>query len=617
MKRILQIITSSSTTTQYLAIFLACFMAANVSAQNTQITSIKKQLNASSSTQQTDLRNQLAHLLSSTQPDEAKQYAEEAEKIAKKIAYQLGEAEALSIQGSLMARNFERPDLAAKYHEKAFAIYKSLHKAGKIKEEKVKEFLIEVALPTYQYLLNDQNTNRKTRKAFKNYQDLERVFTQYLKDIVENAQVQLDEKQSELSTTQSKLSTTESKLSTTHSQLIQKSNVEKKLILDKLKISGNLEQKELEALALADSLSRRELEMKDQAMALLKEKARAERLAMETLQHQAEAEKQRLLTFTLLVSLGLGVLLLLVIVWSWWSQHKANLLLIKQKEELSIKNQEINLQKEEIEAQRDNIEYQNATLQQQKEEIETQRDNLSELNHEIRKQRDESNQLLLNILPNEVAQELKATGKATPKHYDMATVLFTDFKGFTKISEKLTPEQIIHELDLCFLKFDEIIEKYGVEKIKTIGDAYMCAGGIPVANRTNPIDVVKAGLEMQEFMEQFKAEKQAKGEPVWELRIGVHTGPLVAGVVGKNKFAYDIWGDTVNLAARMESSGEVGKVNISETTYELVKSHFQCTHRGKIAAKNKGEVDMYFVEKKTSLFQGIRNLNMYSHSIGA
>lgn len=610
MKGIFQIITSSLTKAQYLVLFFSCFMIVRVAAQDTQTATIKKQLNASNTTQQVDLRNHLANSLSSSQPEEAKQYAEEAEKKARKIAYQFGEAEALSVLGSLMARHFERPDLAAKYHEKAFEIYKSLSKAGKLEEEKVKEFLIEVALPTYQYLLNDQNTNRKTRKAFKNYQDLEPVFTKYLNESVQDAQVKLDE-------TQSKLSTTQSKLSTTNSQLVQKSNTEKKLILDKLKISGNLEQKELEALALADSLTSRELEMKDQALVLLKEKARAEELAMEKLKHKAEAEKQQLLNFTLLAGLGLGSLLLLVIVWSWWTQRKANILLIKQKEELSIKNTEINLQKEEIETQRDNIEYQNAILQQQKEEIETQRDNLTELNQEISKQRDESNQLLLNILPNEVAQELKATGKATPKHYDMATVLFTDFKGFTKISEKLTPEQIVHELDYCFLKFDEIIEKYGIEKIKTIGDAYMCAGGIPIANRTNPIDVVKAGLEMQEFMDEFKAEKQAKDEPVWELRIGIHTGQLVAGVVGKNKFAYDIWGDTVNLAARMESSGEVGKVNISETTYELVKAHFQCTHRGKVAAKNKGEIDMYFVEKKTSLFQGIRNLNMYSHSIGA
>jgi len=175
-------------------------------------------------------------------------------------------------------------------------------------------------------------------------------------------------------------------------------------------------------------------------------------------------------------------------------------------------------------------------------------------------------------------------------------VLFTDFKGFTQIAEKLTPAEVISELNHCFSVFDSICDKYGLEKIKTIGDSYMCAGGLPVANTTNPVDVVNAGLEMQACMKIWKAEKDAKNEPVWELRLGIHSGEAIAGVVGKNKFAYDIWGDTVNLASRMESSGEVGKVNISEATYNLIKDKFNCTHRGVIKAKNKGEVNMYFVD---------------------
>jgi len=214
----------------------------------------------------------------------------------------------------------------------------------------------------------------------------------------------------------------------------------------------------------------------------------------------------------------------------------------------------------------------------------------------VETERRKSDKLLLNILPLETAQELKEKGFATPKYYDLITVLFTDFKGFTHIAEKMTPNEVIENLNTCFYALDVICEKYGLEKIKTIGDSYMCAGGLPVANDTNPIDVVKAGLEMQVFMAQWKAEKEAKGLPAWELRLGIHSGEAVAGVVGKNKFAYDIWGDTVNLASRMESSGEVGKVNISGTTYELVKDKFQCVYRGKIEAKNKGEVEMYFVE---------------------
>lgn len=214
----------------------------------------------------------------------------------------------------------------------------------------------------------------------------------------------------------------------------------------------------------------------------------------------------------------------------------------------------------------------------------------------IEDEKERSEKLLLNILPYETAEELKEKGSATPKQYEMVSVLFTDFKGFTTIAEKLTPEQLVAELDQCFLEFDRIIDRHNLEKIKTIGDAYMCAGGIPVANTTNPVDVVKAGIEIKAYMDRMKAEREARGEDYWELRIGIHTGRVIAGVVGKNKFAYDIWGDAVNTASRMESSGEPGKVNISGETYNLVKDQFSCTYRGKIKAKNKGDIDMYFVE---------------------
>ncbi len=215
----------------------------------------------------------------------------------------------------------------------------------------------------------------------------------------------------------------------------------------------------------------------------------------------------------------------------------------------------------------------------------------------VETERQKSDALLHNILPEETAQELKEKGSATPKHYNLITVLFTDFKGFTHIAEKMTPHEVIENLNTCFYAFDLICDKYGLEKIKTIGDVYMCAGGLPIANTTNPIDVVSAGLEMQAWMVNWKIEKEAKNEVAWELRLGIHAGEAIAGVVGKNKFAYDIWGDTVNLASRMESSGEVGKVNISGATYEHIKHKFQCAYRGAIQAKNKGEIAMYFVEK--------------------
>jgi class 3 adenylate cyclase len=219
--------------------------------------------------------------------------------------------------------------------------------------------------------------------------------------------------------------------------------------------------------------------------------------------------------------------------------------------------------------------------------------------NKISKARKRSDELLLNILPEEVAEELKAKGSADAKQFDEVTVLFTDFKGFTQLSEKLTPTELIGEINECFSAFDHIMHKYSVEKIKTIGDAYMAAGGLPVSNQTHAEDVVNAALEIQKFMKEHRHKKEAEGKLFFEIRIGVHTGPVVAGIVGVKKFAYDIWGDTVNIASRMESSGEAGKVNISGSTYEVVKENFNCIHRGKIQAKNKGEIDMYFVEAIT------------------
>jgi adenylate cyclase len=219
-------------------------------------------------------------------------------------------------------------------------------------------------------------------------------------------------------------------------------------------------------------------------------------------------------------------------------------------------------------------------------------------NRIIKDERDRSKELLLNILPEETARELETSGFAKTRYYESVTVLFTDFKGFSTIAGKLTPQALVAELNDYFGTFDEIVGKYGLEKIKTIGDAYMCAGGIPIANTTHPLNAVKAALEMQEYMRKQNLDRSSKGEPDWGLRIGIHTGPIVAGVVGKKKYAYDIWGDTVNVASRMESSGEAGKVNISSATYNFIKDHYNCTHRGKISAKNIGEVDMYFVDEE-------------------
>ena len=224
---------------------------------------------------------------------------------------------------------------------------------------------------------------------------------------------------------------------------------------------------------------------------------------------------------------------------------------------------------------------------------------LADKNEMITQSQKRSDELLLNILPFEVAEELKLTGRCQAKTYSMVTIMFADFKDFTSVSEMVSAELLVDEINYCFSAFDLILPNYGVEKIKTVGDAYICVGGMPTLNFTHTTDVINAAIEIRNFMLQRKKEKEAKGEIPFELRIGIHTGPVVAGIVGVKKYAYDIWGDTVNLSARMESSSEAGRINISGATYSLVKDKFKCTYRGKIQAKNKGEVDMYFVEDIT------------------
>ena len=213
----------------------------------------------------------------------------------------------------------------------------------------------------------------------------------------------------------------------------------------------------------------------------------------------------------------------------------------------------------------------------------------------IKKGKHQSDELLLNILPAEVADELKNKGSASAKQFDNVTVLFTDFISFTTVSEQLTPQELVDELHSCFKGFDEIMEKYGIEKIKTIGDAYLAVCGLPQPNEKHAENVVYAAIEIKEFMEN---RRQTLGEKTFGIRIGLNSGSVVAGIVGVKKFAYDIWGDTVNTAARMEQNSEAGKINISEATYKIVKDKFSCEYRGEIDAKNKGMMKMYFVGKE-------------------
>ena len=217
---------------------------------------------------------------------------------------------------------------------------------------------------------------------------------------------------------------------------------------------------------------------------------------------------------------------------------------------------------------------------------------------QLESEKSKSDALLLNILPEEIAAELKRFGKSYARKHEEVSVLFADIKGFTSIAEHMTPDLLVTQLDETFRGFDYITGKYGLEKIKTIGDAYMCAAGLPQDDEAHALNAVKAAIDMQNFIGEFSRSKVIQDLPGFEIRIGIHSGSVVSGVVGTKKFVYDIWGDTVNLASQMEQQSEPGKINISGETYKLVKDHFNCKYRGKIAVKGKGDIDMYFITDK-------------------
>jgi class 3 adenylate cyclase len=241
------------------------------------------------------------------------------------------------------------------------------------------------------------------------------------------------------------------------------------------------------------------------------------------------------------------------------------------------------------------LEEQHIMLQRYNNELEVL---VKERTNELELEKDKTDKLLLNILPVETARELKEQGFSPPRHYDSVSILFSDIQGFTSIAAKMTPNDLVKRLGECFNAFDEIISRYHLEKIKTIGDAYMCAGGIPNPSSTHPVDMIHAAREMINWVNKWSINQVNNEETPWAVRIGIHTGSLVAGVIGHSKFAYDVWGDTVNIASRIESAGEPGRINISGDTYSLVNNYFNCKYRGKIDTKNRGAIEMYFVDPK-------------------
>jgi class 3 adenylate cyclase len=253
----------------------------------------------------------------------------------------------------------------------------------------------------------------------------------------------------------------------------------------------------------------------------------------------------------------------------------ANILLYKDVEKANEKLERYNLELEKV--------------------VEMRTRDIAQRNRELKAEKQKSDELLLNILPENIAEELKTHGKAKARIYENVSVLFTDFVNFTHFTEVHSPEALVAEIDHCFRAFDTIATKYHLEKIKTIGDAYLCTGGIP-----GPEDqleqVIRAAFEFRDFILDYNSKNRDSGKQLLNMRVGIHHGPVIAGVVGWKKFAFDIWGDTVNTAARIESHGVPGKVNVSETVFERMKDIFNFEYRGEIEVKNKGEISMYFIE---------------------
>ncbi len=234
-------------------------------------------------------------------------------------------------------------------------------------------------------------------------------------------------------------------------------------------------------------------------------------------------------------------------------------------------------------------------LRKMNEKIEQQKKRLVVQTEELEREKDKSERLLNNILPKETASQLKKDGRSAARDFSKVSIMFTDFVGFSKIAEEMDAKDLVSILDMHFRKFDSIIDKNDLEKIKTIGDAYMCAGGVPIRNKTNPINTTLAAVQIKFYMLDFKAQQEKKGEPYWKLRIGINTGPVSAGVIGTKRYAYDVWGNTVNRAQRMEQLCEPEKIAVSQDTFDQIEPYFECNRIGKVATKSGNKILMYEV----------------------
>ena len=227
---------------------------------------------------------------------------------------------------------------------------------------------------------------------------------------------------------------------------------------------------------------------------------------------------------------------------------------------------------------------------------------LDQVRADLDAEKSKSDRLLSMMFPESIATELKNQEQVQPRYYESATILLADFKSFTQLTEGLDPAGLVKELNQHFSRFDDISVENRLEKLKTIGDAYLCVGGLPEANRTHALDACIAALQFQASLTRYNQQRERFRLPRWDLRIGINTGSVVAGVVGKHKFTYDIWGDAVNITQRLEAACEPGRVNVSGSTYHRIRTLFECEPRGRLEAKNKGAIDMYFVNRIRSEF---------------
>ena len=316
--------------------------------------------------------------------------------------------------------------------------------------------------------------------------------------------------------------------------------------------------------------------------------------------------------------------------WKWWFWLTISVIILllvrlffRQKLELE-RRKLVRLEMKIAERTRE-IRAKNTQIEEQNDIINKEKNKVIEQKRLLQIEKDKSENLIRRIIPESTVEELKNSGKTSARAYKMVSILFTDFVGFTKIAERMTPSDLVSKLDIYFRKFDDIIIKNNLEKIKTIGDAYMCAGGVPVRNNTNPIDTCLAALQIQHYMAELKADAIDKNEEFWSLRLGINTGEVTAGVIGSERLAYDIWGSAVNRAQRMEMMGEPGKVTITGETYRLIEPFFECEFKGKVHSKSNNEIDMYTVlsiKSQLSIdgegifpnerFQQIVNLYLYS-----